>query len=155
MMRWRTLIDNAYAAARHGAQARYQDPASEELLLEVEGALACPLPDEVADLLRETNGVMELLDVDGLLTETWWLIWPAAKLRDESIATRREQGDNGFPRGAIAFSGAGTDGIVFGVDVLRNLPGVFAWYPLERESISLAPTVREFVTGWIGGDISV
>ena len=154
-MSWRALIDEAYAALGDDVRLRYEQPAGAELLRRVERALSCSLPAELTGLLSETNGVMELMSVDGEWIETGWLIWSADELRDRNIDLRRRGGGDRFPSGALAFADAGSDGIVFAVDTRGGSPEVFAWEPLECQRNVKARSVRDFLPEWIGGRLSV
>ena len=154
-MSWRALIDEAYAALGDDVRLRYEQPAGPELLRRVERALSCSLPEELTGLLSETNGVMELMSDGGEWIETGWLIWSADELRDRNIDLRRRRGSDRFPSGALAFADAGSDGIVFAVDIRSGSSEVFAWEPLECQRIVKARSVREFLVEWIGGRVSV
>ena len=152
-MSWRTAIDAAYARRAGDARARYDPPAVPSELRRVEGDVGCVLPAEFAGLLLETNGFIELIAVDGDWIEDMWVVWTAEETRRRNMALRR--GAHGFPGGALAFADAGADGIIFGLDLSAENPGVFAWYPITSERREMASSLREFLPAWIAGDLTV
>ena len=48
---------------------------------------------------------------------------------------------------------AGTDGIEF--VYRRDMPGIWAYYPIDDDYQPLADTIDEFVSGWTSGQIKV
>jgi hypothetical protein len=106
-MFWRTIVDEAYARAREGTRPRFDPPAAPEALARAERGLTCVLPGDLRDLLLESNGIMELIE------------------------------------------------IVFAFDLGTREAGVFAWNPLTAEREVEARSLREFLLGWIAGEISV
>ena len=98
---------------------------------------------------------MDLINIDGSWIESMWIMWTAEELRDRNIALRRQRREGRFPADALAFSDAGSDGIVFAFDMRTDNSDVFAWYPIGAEREVKARSLREFLPGWIAGDISV
>src|SRR4051794_19700213 len=116
-MSWRQIVDEAYAKRREGARARFSPPVTADALVRAEDAVSAPLPGELRDFLLETNGFMELSNIDGRWIENMWIMWTAEELRDRNLELRHQRGQGGFPAGALAFADAGTDGIVFAFDL--------------------------------------
>ena len=154
-MSWRTLIDEAYARGREGARPRYETPTYAGALDRVERGLTCQLPPELRELLLETDGIMELIDVDGGWIQSMWIIWRLDELRDRNIELRRERGEGRFPSDALAFAGAGADGILFVFDLRTDTSEVFAWDPIDAQLVPKARSLREFLPGWVAGKIPV
>jgi hypothetical protein len=154
-MSWRTLVDEAYGGGREGARARYETPAYDGAVVQVERGLTCTLPQELRELFLEADGIMELIDVDGGWIENMWIFWPLEQLRERNIELRRERGDGRFPSGALAFSGAGADGVLFAFDLRTHSSEVFAWDPIDARLVVKARCLREFLPGWVAGKISV
>jgi hypothetical protein len=154
-MSWRTLVEQAYGGGREDARPRFEPPAYAAALERVERGLSCRLPQDLRDLLLEADGIMELSNFDGSWSENMWLVWPLAEVRERNLELRRERGEGRFPPGALAFSSAGADGIVFAFDLKTDGAAVFAWDPLEAQLARKAPSLREFISGWIAGKISV
>jgi hypothetical protein len=98
---------------------------------------------------------MQLDEIDGQWSEDMWLIWKVEELLAENIQLREEKEGGWFPRDALAFAGAGVDGILFAMYLRDDYPEVFAWYPIEGECRRVASSIRELMTGWISGGLSV
>ncbi len=47
----------------------------------------------------------------------------------------------------------GVDGILFGYRV--GHPGLWAYHPIDREFVLMAPSVAELVEGWLSGKLAV
>jgi len=97
---------------------------------------------------------MTLIDIGGNWIEDSWLIWPVDEMRRRNIDLRQQRVEGRFPSGALAFSDAGADGIVFAFDA-THAAGVFAWYPQTTERDVKASSLREFLRGWVAGEIVV
>ena len=70
-----------------------------------------------------------------------WYIEPAERVEEDSEAAFLQVGR------------PGVDSIGFGYRIGR--PGFWAYHRMEREFQYLAPTVEQFVDGWLSGKISV
>ncbi|MEV0857155.1 SMI1/KNR4 family protein [Nocardia fluminea] len=73
---WSDLIGGLYA------DAEFAPPASDTEIDQIEGQLGQPVPNELRDLLRHTNGV-----------QAEWgsgLVWPVQEIIDQNIEFRRD-----------------------------------------------------------------
>jgi hypothetical protein len=71
----------------------------------------------------------------------YWYIWPAERIY--------EDGELQF----LVIGGAGVDGIDWGYR--RGHSGLWAWYPVDAEFVTLAPTAEALLQGWLSGAITV
>jgi hypothetical protein len=152
-MHWRAIVDAAYAR-REGARPRYEPPTTDECVSHVERGLGNALPADLKALLLESNGIMELVGIDGGWIENIWVVWKVEEVLARNTELRRERGERGFPSGALAFADAGVDGILFALDV-EGRSGVFAWRAIGAEREAMAFSLHDFLCKWIAGELSV
>jgi hypothetical protein len=69
-----------------------------------------------------------------------WLIEPAERVEEDNA-------------GFLQVGRPGVDGIGLGYRIGQR--GIWAYYPMEREYRYLAPTVLQFLEGWLSGQLSV
>lgn len=142
----RALILEGYAHQVAGIRSspRFFPPASEHEIRDVAARMPFSTPAGLLALLRQTNGVLDVLEVSpGVLVENLWLVWPVGELLDAN----REDVE------VIRFAPAGADGITY--VMRRDVPGVFAWYPIGREFAPLADSLESFLPRPAAGEISV
>jgi hypothetical protein len=120
-----------------------------------ERSLNVTLPPALRSLYLETNGVMDLMSVEG---DEWflnlWTVWPVDELVSQNLRLRSEA----IPSGLLSFAAAGVDGIYACFYQTRDLPfdsGVSAWNSFEKRVVNLAPSFADFITGWLNGTLSV
>lgn len=164
-MSWRELLTAAYAHRPHppgmAGRPEFFPAASSIDIAAVETALLAKLPTSLSSLLRETNGVMDMLAIDGGdWFESMWLIWNTAELLALNRAHRAPYAADSSGRdfnGMMFFADAGTDGIRFGFPVNSGVcqPEVVVWHPLRDTLTPLAPSLEDFLRGWLTGTISV
>ncbi len=163
-MNWRERIEEMYASreAQPGiaSRAQFREPASLQEMESLEETLRVRLPAELRTLLLETNGVLELLQVDnGEWIENMWLIWPTTMIADDNLRWRqpsaRDTWDRDFSR-FLFFADAGSDGILFGhpVEGKDATASVSMWIPIGDEVTSIAPSLETFLDGWLRGTIT-
>jgi SMI1-KNR4 cell-wall len=134
------------------AKPQFYSAASAATVADAEAILNATLPASLRSLLSETNGVMEMIAIDG---GEWmnceWLVWPI-----ERIANKEGVHDREF-RNLVFFGGAGVDGILFAFPVEDGVcaPRVVVWHPIMDELDDVAPSLEEFLRGWLTGTIAV
>ena len=78
-MNWRRFIENKYSSNQSDKYVcipRLYPPASKGKLKSLETSLGVSLPFSLKDLLYNSDGVMDLIELlDGNLIENKWLIW--------------------------------------------------------------------------------
>jgi hypothetical protein len=127
--------------------------ATQDELATVEHALGVRLPESLAELLRESNGVM--------VTFGQHLIWST----EEIVHTNRRMRDDPRCRESwmpfdhlLFFGDAGVDGILFAFAIIGgriDRDRVYAWYPIDDDRILKVLTLRAYIEGWLGGRLKV
>jgi hypothetical protein len=165
-MSWRKLIADIYESRSQqpgiAAKPKFYPGASLEDIANVEACLGATLPVSLRTLLLESNGVLKMMAIDGgEWFESMWLLWTTAEIveRNRFYRAAAENGtyDRDF-RNLAFFADAGADGILFGFSVMegRNCaPAVVVWSPIMDELEECAPSLEDFLRGWLAGTISI
>jgi hypothetical protein len=154
-MDWKAFIREHYPTAGDPpSRPRFQRPAMSKELSELEFALGGRLPDDIKEVLTQTDGILDELLIGGEWLENIWLMWPCSELK-LLVKSHREAG---VPHEYLAFSPAGADGILFlcsiGSDHGTESP-VFVWSPIENTIEPIAESLAAFYLGWLRGDVNV
>lgn len=166
MHSWRELIERAYSARRDAegtsSKPAFYPPVAIPLIATAEDCLITSFPAPLKTLLRESDGVMDMLSVSGGdFFESLWLVWPVQVIQEENLRFRErviQENSNHDARDLLFFATAGTDGILFG---LRAAPSestdcpVLAWYPLGNRLVHLTDSLADFMVGWLTNRITV
>jgi hypothetical protein len=164
-MNWRALIVETYDAEEEGQYRcfpKFYPPASERAIAEVQSLLGQRLPPDLIDLLRETNGVMNMMKLEkGEVMKTGWEIWPTERIEERNVWARSPETKKAYGVSfddLLFFTGAGVDGILFafamsGDQFEQN--GICAWYPIREIVRQVAQSLEDFVTEWVGGKMSL
>jgi hypothetical protein len=163
---WRELIERVYLArpnaSRTATRPRFHPPASREDIAAVEERLRVSLPGSLKSFLSETNGVMDLMSVDGGdFFENMWLVWGCERIAEENLGLRNRSGPSFYEREPVAlvfFAGAGVDGIMFALPATNENTcdaNVVAWYPIGGRVRGLADSLESFIDGWLTNRITV
>ena len=158
-MGWRSLIEGAYQTRERQTNFRskpeFCTPATITELEEAERTLDITLPTALRSLFLETNGIKDMMAVEGA---SWfvnqWTVWSIGEVVSQNLRLRSES----IPPGNLSFATAGVDGIYF--CFLQNIEGAFgpevsAWNSFEERVYGLAPSLDDFITGWLNGTIGV
>jgi hypothetical protein len=140
---WRELIDE------HTREARFAPPATEQELQRVEESLGHLLPDDLAKLLGETDGVV---DANG-----YNLVFSAEQLLQGNLEMRTYPALKrlymAFDQ-LLFFSDAPGDGNLFGyVLVPEGRPDIFVWDHRTDNRRCIAPSLEHFIADWLSGRI--
>jgi len=154
-MTWRGLVERAYAAKGDGARARFAPGADRRRLDEVERELGAALAPDLRALLAESDGVLDVLELDGRLVPSTSLIWSCDAILSANRIDLVGSPNRAVPRNLIAFAGAGADGIVFAYVRAEPNGAIVAWYPIEDRCQPVASSLEEFLRGWTAGQIAV
>lgn len=145
---WRERIGGIHRSAQ------LHEPTTEDQLDLAEQALRQVLPEDLKDLLLQTNGLSDKksrLDV----------VWPLDRIQNEnqSLRTSLEYMAQSMPLDALLFfSAAGADGVLFGFPITKAgaiLPAVFAWYPISDDRVRVAESLDDFLRRWFAGELKV
>jgi hypothetical protein len=165
-MNWCKLISDIYKSrtAQPGIACapKFYVAASAGEIADGEVRLDALLPGSIRSLLLETNGVMELIAIDGgEWFDSAWLLWPVAEIVEQNLSYRAASEDGEYDRNfdqLVFFADAGADGVLFAFPVTQDrvcAPGVVAWHPIMDELDELAPFLEDFLIGWLRGTITV
>lgn len=157
-MDWRKRIHKAYELREsrgYASAPKFCPPASGATLHELQSSLGMVLlPLELKGLLRETDGVIDLMEVDGEWVETGWLFWSAEEIAKQNLWYR--SGSAGETYGLsfddlLFFTGAGLDEILFAFALSSGRgkgPEIYVWHPRENTVEEVAPSLEAFVEAW-------
>jgi cell wall assembly regulator SMI1 len=130
---WRQMISGWTDAAT------FTDPASEAAIRKCEEALGQKLPDDLASLLRESNGVLGEDDVD--------LVWSVERIIDDNLMFRTDPdfATLYMPFEPLLFFADAGDGNQFAF-VMRDRPAdVFAWEHETDSRTMIAPSLASYL----------
>lgn len=164
-MSWRELLTDVYQGRAQqpgiAGKPEFYPAASLATITDTETALNAALPDSLRSLLLETDGVMDLMAIDGgEWFESMWLLWKIEEVVEQNRFYRATSGKGTSQRDfsdLVFFSGAGTDGILFAFPVVDGVcdSRVMVWHPMMDELENLAPSLEKFLRGWLTNTISV
>jgi hypothetical protein len=158
-MSWRELITSIYEVRRQqpgiAGKPEFYPAASAATIAEAETALNAALPGTLLSLLLETNGVMDMMAIDGGdWFESMWLLWNIKEIVEQNRSYRAASEEGTYERDfstLLFFAGAGSDGILFAFPVEDGAcsPRVVVWHPIMDELDDLAPSLEDFLRGWL------
>jgi hypothetical protein len=129
-------------------------PATDEAtLLNAEMQLGHSLTSSLKSLLLETNGVYDKRAYLGLVWSIEEIIRENAKLRHPSFGDYKPFDD------LLFFGRPGVDGILFAT-VLTDTgkfikDSMVAWHPIGDKRVVIAPSLDEFLKGWLTGALAI
>lgn len=164
-MSWRELVTGIYEGRSQqpgiAGQSAFYPAASAATIADAEAELNAVLPVSLRSLLLETNGVMDMMAIDGGdWFESMWLLWKIEEIVEQNRYYRAAsvQGieDRDF-RDLVFFAGAGADGILFAFPVEDGncAPRIVVWHPIMDALDGIAASLEDFLRGWLAGTISV
>lgn len=130
-------------------QAAFNHAATEEAIQACQTALSQELPRELADLLRESNGVEGEYGAG--------LIWPVERIRDDNLTfrTNAEFAALYMPFEPLLFFADAGNGDQFAF-VMRSRPAdVFVWDHETDSRTMVAPSLATYLEWWLDGRIAV
>jgi hypothetical protein len=164
-MNWCELISGIYECRRQqpgiASKPEFYPATSAETITDTEALLNVALPTSLRSLLLETNGVMDMIAIDGGdWSESMWLLWKVEEVVEQNRYYRALGVDGNYDRdfnNLVFFAGAGFDGILFAFPLENGIcaPRILVWYPNTDELDELAPSLEDFLRGWLMSTISV
>jgi len=164
-MSWRELITGIYESQpqqpKIAGKPEFYPAASAASIADAEAALNVALPQSLRSLLLETNGVMDMMAIDG---GDWFdsmkLFWNIEEIVEQNRYFRLASEEGTYKRdfnSLVFFAGAGTDGILFAFPAEDGTcaPRVAVWHPIMDELDDLAPSLEDFLRGWLTNTISI
>jgi hypothetical protein len=138
---WRTAISG------WTDRATFTGPASAAAIRACEAALGQRLPSELADLLRESDGVEGEYGLG--------LVWPVARIARDNLAFR---GNADFaalymPFEPLLFFADAGNGDQFAFVMRDRPPDVFLWDHETDSRTMVATGLADYLEGWLSGRI--
>jgi hypothetical protein len=115
-------------------------------MVDAEGALARPIPEDLADLLQFSNGLFDV-------TSQHEFVWPLDRLVEDNQRSWAST-DLPLPTSLFAFGDDGA-GDWFCLPLADRPPGIYHWGWNEGEARLVAPDLQTFLPRWLDGDLEV
>ncbi|PFU37953.1 SMI1/KNR4 family protein [Bacillus cereus] len=128
-----------------------KNPATKDELAEVQKNLQLELPNDLYQLLQETNGV------EG---EYGQFIWDASKIKIENMNMRNifDFKDLYMPFDCLLFFADGGNGDLFGYSILNGIvqrDDIYVWNHENDSRTWVAPSLKIFMVWWESGKITI
>lgn len=133
---------------QHWGEATFGVPASADAVRACEAQLGHKLPDQLRQLLAETNGIEGEFGLG--------LLWTAHRIAEDNAYFRN---NSDFRRlympfaGLVFFADAG-NGDQFAVSLSGNHE-VYVWNHVDDSRVWVAPTVMRYLEDWMTGTLNV
>ena len=143
---WKEFI-NSITKEQH-----FKDPATKSEIEEIQRKLDIVLPDELAALLTETNGVSD---------DYGSLIWPTSVIIKDNLFFRNfeDYRDCYMPLDNLFFFSDAGNGDLFCYTILKNgkieKSDIYVWNHEDDSRTWVAASLKDFIKGWLTGEISV
>ncbi|MGG2935896.1 SMI1/KNR4 family protein [Bacillus pacificus] len=128
-----------------------KQPAMTDELTDIQNCLHVELPNDLHQLLQETNGV------EG---EYGDFIWSASKIKTENINMRNivDFKDLYMPFDCLLFFADGGNGDLFGYSILNGIvqrDDIYVWNHENDSRTWVAPSLKTFMEWWESGKITI
>lgn len=129
-------------------EAEFGPPATEQELEACEAALGHPLPDELADLLREANGIEGEYGLG--------LVWSSQRIGTDNAGFRANAdfAELYMPFDSLVFFSDAGNGDQFAV-AMRGNREVYVWNHEDDSRTWVAPNVLRFLEDWMTDRLKV
>lgn len=146
MMNWKSFIENV------SSDYHTTHPATNKDISLIKEKLNVELPRELEDLLSETDGVYDQFDCH--------LLWSINKIVEENLYYRgwEDFKDLYMPFDHLLFFSDAGNGDLFGYAILNGQiqrEDIYVWNHEDDSRTWIASSLKEFIEGWITGEISV
>ncbi len=140
---WRELI------AGLSTECTFAEPASDRAVTEAEATLGGPLPEPLAELLRETNGVEGDYGLG--------LVWPLERIVTDNLLFRSslEFRDLYMPFDPLLFFADAGNGDQFAFLWTPRRDEVFCWDHETDSRRWVAPSLDRYLRWWLDGTIKL
>ncbi|KUH41525.1 hypothetical protein M2E15_1616 [Bacillus mycoides] len=133
------------------ANLSLKNPATKDELAEVQKNLQLELPNDLYQLLQETNGI------EG---EYGQFIWDASKIKIENMNMRNiiDFKDLYMPFDCLLFFADGGNGDLFGYSILNGIvqrDDIYVWDHENDSRTWVAPSLKIFMVWWESGKITI
>lgn len=161
-MDWRRTLTQIYAdRSADEPRPEFRPGVSAEEIAAAEQRLDVLFPSGLRTLLQETNGVMERMQLGDEVVDVQWLHWPLDEIvvwNERYRAHTAKSNYSGEAHPVLFFANAGVDGIQFGFSIDQDRQcrsNVVVWHPYDDEITDVAPSLEDFLRGWLNGEIGV
>ena len=161
-MDWQSYIEDCYNTRKSGHGSivpEFYPPASEESMEDLCFSLGIKLPSELEELLRNTNGVMELMELDEQLQAAGWLVWPTEEIKRVNSWYQRQDMQEAYHRSfsdLLFFASADVGLFASSVPATRiEDSGIYIWYSIDNEIKEVASSLRAFIEQRVCGKMVV
>lgn len=161
---WGEFIQQAYEAVRESrdypGSLAFHPPASEGSIANIESALGVAFPSELRSLLAETNGITELIEIEGEKIVTGHFIWTIERIKRENLEyrTRSVFKETFMPFDCLLFFADSGCGDNFGFAVVNGQvrrPRIYAWEHEDDSRVCVAPSLADFIKWSLAGKIKL
>lgn len=127
----------------------FREPASTQAIQACQLALGQPLPRDLADLLRETDGVEGEYGLG--------LVWPVDRIRQDNMTFRNhpDYPSAYMPFEPLLFFADAGNGDQFAFVIRDRLADVFVWDHETDSRTMVAPSLATYLEWWINGRLSI
>lgn len=148
---WKEKIEQAQITSE--IRYAFTSPITSQEKKEFMYKLKIEFPKQLLGLYEESNGVIAMLDQINVGD----LIWPSCKVVEENLKFRRDKIINDIYapfNDFLFFADAGSgDQFAFKITLYYPGPEIYAWDHEDDSRTQIAPTLEDFITGWISGNI--
>jgi SMI1-KNR4 cell-wall len=133
-------------------KCQFKASATKKEILSIEKELNVDLPEQLADLYNETNGVYGNYGIS--------FIWSIDQMVKENLFfwTIHEYSDYMLPLDTFLFFSDAGNGDLFGYSIVNGsiqTDDIYVWNHEDDSRSVIASSLEEFIRGWIIGEISV
>ncbi|MWC26912.1 SMI1/KNR4 family protein [Paenibacillus sp. MMS18-CY102] len=133
-------------------QSVFVEPATEGELEAVGNSFDLMLPNELKGLLEETNGVIDEFGCH--------LIWPTSRIIEENLAIRSSEDYKEMykPFDSMLFVADAGNGDLFGYSIVNGAiskDDIYTWNHEDDSRTWVASSLKQFIEGWLKGEISI
>lgn len=129
-------------------EATFHPPAQAEVLYATEASLGHPLPNDLPQVLAESDGIDGEYDLG--------LVWNVERIRRDNIKFRTYEDfrDLYMPFHGLVFFGDAGNGDQFALSLTGNCE-VYVWDHENDSRTWIAPSVMAYLEGWMTGRITI
>ena len=141
---WKNLINKV------SEDPEFNQPATHEQLKEINDNFNLNITNELADLLKETNGV----DLEGVR------FWSSSEIIEENVERRTLEvyKDSYMSFHSLLFFADAGNGDFFGFSIINGdiqKDDIYVWNHEDDSRTWIAPSLEDFLVWWSEGEISI
>lgn len=133
-------------------ECQFKAPATKTEILTIKKELNINMPKKLAELYNETNGVCGNYGIS--------FIWSTEQMVKENLSFRtiHEYRDSMMPLDTFLFFSDAGNGDLFGYSIVNGSiqsEEIYVWNHEDNSRRVIAPSLEDFIKGWITGEVSV